>query len=134
MGNILPLFLDIAVVVDVAVVASNAPVYTRRVLVGGYRSTPPVIGAAASDAQAAGGVCWPVHTGQGRSVRRSRPRRAHAGRRPYHHQPAAVVSKCALRRGPTKRTERPGYPQTLPLRSPPTGRSPPFQPVSFCHK
>ena len=45
-----------------------------------------------------------------------------------------LVSKCALRRGPAKRTERPGHPQTLPLRFPPAGRSPPFQPVSFCHK
>ena len=27
--------------------------------------------------------------------------------------PWTVVSKCALRRGPTKRSERPGHPQTL---------------------
>ena len=37
------------------VVASNAPVYTRRSLLVAMAPKPPVIGAAASDAQAAGG-------------------------------------------------------------------------------
>ena len=59
---------------------------------------PPVIGAAASDAQAAVGVCWPVHTGQGRDARRAVPRRAHDCRRQYHRR-LRVVSKCALREG-----------------------------------
>ncbi len=55
---------------------------------------------------------------------------AHDSRRPYHQQPMAVVSKCALRRGPTKRTERPGHPQTLPLRFPPADQS---RPSNLCH-
>jgi len=36
--------------------------------------------------------------------------------------------------GPTKRTGRPGHPRTFPLRFPPAGKSPPLQPVPFCHK
>ena len=32
---------------------------------------------------------------------------------------------------PAKRTGRPSYLQTLPLRFPPADRSPPFRPVSF---
>ena len=74
---------------------------------------PPVIGAAASDAQAAVGVCCIYWQGKadGGAVPAPFPRRAHDGRRPYHHQSMAVVSKCALSRGPIKRTERPGPPR-----------------------
>ena len=45
-----------------------------------------------------------------------------------------VVSKCAFSRGPIKRAEHPGHPWTLPLRSSPAGRSPPFLTVSSYHK
>ena len=105
-------------------------------LVGGRR--PPnsrCIGAAPPDAQAAVGVCWPVHTGQERKVRREPPpegTRLPSGSTTIAPKP--VVGKCALSRGPTKRTERPGHPQTLPLRSSSAGQSPPLQPASFCHK
>ena len=54
------------------VVASNAPVYTRCRLLGPTAPSPQCTGVAPPDAQAAGGVCWPVHTGQGKSLRRSR--------------------------------------------------------------
>ncbi|RKI89587.1 hypothetical protein D7V94_17640 [Parablautia intestinalis] len=46
---------------------------------------PPAIGVASSDAQAAVGVGWYIPAGEGHP-RRSRPLRAHDGRRPYHCQ------------------------------------------------
>ncbi|EOS66561.1 hypothetical protein C816_00702 [Oscillibacter sp. 1-3] len=60
---------------------------------------PQCIGAAPPDAQTAGGVCWPVHTGQERDARWTDPRRSHDCRRQYHRRPWQVVSKCALREG-----------------------------------
>ncbi len=79
-------------------------------LVGGQRPQAPVIGAVASDAQATVGVCW--------YTSREGPRRSHPGGRTTAGGSTTArlraVSKCALRRGPTKRTERPGHPQTLP--------------------
>ena len=116
------------------VVASNAPVYTRRSLLGADGSQapsastqlrsmhkPPVASADLSilgrDGTPGGPPLGERTTAAGSTTARLR-----------------VVSKCALSRGPTKRTERPGHPWTLPLRFPPAGQSPPFQPVSFCHK
>ena len=55
-----------------------------------------------------------------------------AGHTTASHRP--VVSKCAFSRGPIKRAEHPGHPWTLPLRSSPAGRSPPFLTVSSYHK
>ena len=78
-------------------------------LVGGRR--PPnsrCIGAAPPDAQAAGGVCWPVHTGQGGDARRAAPRRAHLPTTRLR-----VVGKCALREG--RQRERSA--QVIPRRS-----------------
>ena len=59
---------------------------------------PPCIGAAPPDAQAVDGVCWPVHTGQGRDARRASlvERTVAKGSTTAHLR---VVSKCALREG-----------------------------------
>ena len=46
--------------------ASNAPVCTRRSLLAADVPQAPCIGAAPPDAQAANGVCRPVHTGRSR--------------------------------------------------------------------
>ena len=93
---------------------------------------PPVIGAAASDAQAAVSVCWYIPAGKDTPVEPP-PEGARLPSGSTTIGPWLVVSKCPLSRGPTKRTERPGHPQTLLLRFPPAGRSPPLQPVPFCH-
>ena len=114
--------------------ASNAQVYTLcRLLVVEGPPSPRCIGAAPPDAQAAVSVCWYIPAGKDTPAEPpSESARLPSGSTAAGPWP--VVSKCALSRGPTKRTERPGHPRTLPLRFPPAGRSPPFQPVSFCHK
>ena len=103
-------------------------------LVGGRRPpSPQCIGAAPPDAQAAVGVCWYIPAGKDTPAEPpSESARLPSGSTAAGPWP--VVSKCALSRGPTKRTERPGHPRTLPLRFLPAGQSPPFLPVSFCHK
>ena len=71
-------------------------------LVGGrWPPSPQHIGEAASDAQAAVGVCWYILGREGQP-RWSHPRRAHDDRRSYHRQLLAVVSKCASLAGAYK--------------------------------
>ena len=108
-------------------------IYPAQLVGGRWPPSPQCIGAAPPDAQAAVGVCWYIPAGEDTPAEPP-PEGARLPSGSTTIGPWPVVSKCALRRGPTKRTERPGHPQTLPLRFPPAGRSPPFQPVSFCHK
>ena len=90
------------------VVASNAPVYTRHSLVGGrWPPSPQCIGAAASDAQAAVGVCWYYWAGKdnpGGAAPGGRTAAVGSTTTSYR----LVVSKCAV--GPGVRKERPGSP------------------------
>ena len=82
---------------------------------------------------APGGRTAAVYTGRGKLMAEPNP----VGRTMAEGHTTTslrVVSKCALSRGPTKRTERPGHPRTLPLRFPPAGKSPSLHPVPFCHK
>ena len=74
--------------------------------------SPQRIGAAPPDAQAVDGVCWPVHTGQGRDARRASlvERTVAKGSTTAHLR---VVSKCALREG--RQRERSA--QVIPRRS-----------------
>ena len=65
---------------------------------------PPVIGAAASDAQAAVGVCWYIPAG-------SAPESARLPSGSTTIGPWQVVSKCALRRGAYKEE---GAPRSFP--------------------
>ena len=68
--------------------------YIPAQLVGGRRPpSPQCIGAAPPDAQAASGVCWPVHTGQERNVR---PGGRTAAVRQYHHRAQAGGGQGAL--------------------------------------
>ena len=103
-------------------------------LVGGRRlPIPQCIGTAPPDAQAAVGVCWYIPAGEDTPAEPP-PEGARlplgsitTGQRP-------VVSKCALREGRQGERSAQVIPRTLPLRFLPAGRSPPFQPLSFCHK
>ena len=92
-------------------------IYPAQLVGGRQPPSPQCIGEALPNAQAAVGVCWPVHTGQKRNARREPPPE---GAGPPTGSttiaPEPVVGKCALSRGPVKRTERPGHPRTLPLR------------------
>ena len=93
--------------------ASNAQVYTLcRLLVAEGPPSPRCIGAAPPDAQAAVGVCWYIPAGKDTPAEPpSESARLPSGSTTAGPWP--VVSKCALSRGPTKRTERPGHPRTL---------------------
>ena len=114
--------------------ASNAQVYTLcRLLVAEGPPSPRCIDAAPPDAQAAVGVCWYIPAGEDTPAEPP-PEGARLPSGSTTIAPWQLVVQRALRRGPTKRTERPGHPRTLPLRFPPAGRSPPFRPVSFHHK
>ena len=83
MGNIQPLFLD------VAVVASNAPLYARRsLLVAEGPPSPQCIDAAPPDAKAAVGVCWYILEGED-TPGGAAPGGRTAAIRQYHHRALA---------------------------------------------
>ena len=88
-------------------------IYPAQLVGGRWPPSPQCIGVAASDAQAAVGVCWYIWAGKNcTSGAAPGGRTAAVGSTTTSHR--LVVSKCAFSRGPTKRTERPGHPRTLP--------------------
>ena len=101
--------------------ASNAQVYTLcRLLVAEGPQNPRCIDAAPPDAQAAVGVCWYIPAGKDTPAEPP-PEGARLPSGSTTIAPWQLVVQCALSRGPTKRTERPGHPRTLPLWFPPAG-------------
>ena len=114
--------------------ASNAPVYTWHSLLVADGTQAPIPSTQLRPMHkpplASAGIYWAGKNCTSGTAPGGRT--AAVGSTTTSHQ--LVVSKCAFSRGPTKRTERPGHPRTLPLRFPSAGRSPPLQPVPFCHK
>ena len=116
------------------VVASNAPVYTRcRLLVADGPQAPSTstqLRPMHKPPLASAGIYWAGKDSSGGAAPGGRTMAT--GHTTASHW--LVVSKCAFSRGPIKRAEHPGHPWTLPLRSSPAGRSPPFLTAPFCHK
>ena len=115
------------------VVASNAPVYTRRSLLVAEGPKPPAHRRSSARCKSRR---WRllVYTGrEGHPLAEPPPEGARLPSGSTTIAPWQLVVQCALSIGPIK-TECPGHPRTLPLRSSPADRSPSLQPVSFCHK
>ena len=90
---------------------------------------PPVIGAAASDAQAAVGVCWYIPAGEDTPAEPP-PEGARLPSGSTTIAPWQMVGKCALSRGPYKENGAPRSSLDAPASVLSCCRSPPS---SLCH-